>query len=163
MVRQHPPAVRRCKECGPDVNRPAPHPGPRCVTHHRAAVKARRAVAHEARVQKVYGLAPGAYAALYAAQGGRCAICQRSTGQRKRLAVDHDHRCCPGPVSCGRCVRGLLCGPCNRDVIGRLGPEALSRAYWYLVDPPAQRVVPPAQRVAPSARRVVVSQVQPTG
>jgi hypothetical protein len=29
------------------------------------------------------------------------------------LTVDHDHRCCPGPVSCGACVSGLLCTPCN--------------------------------------------------
>ena len=132
------PRVRRCKDCEPDSHRPAPHPGPRCATHHRAVLKARRAAAHEQRVQKIYGLAPGRYAALYAAQGGRCAICRRATGKAKKLAVDHDHRCCPGPVSCGRCVRGLLCGPCNRDVIGRLDLDGLSRAYWYLVNPPAQ-------------------------
>lgn len=31
-----------------------------------------------------------------------------------QLVVDHDHTCCPGSVSCGRCVRGFLCGHCNR-------------------------------------------------
>lgn len=27
--------------------------------------------------------------------------------------VDHDHDCCPGGWSCGRCVRGLICSECN--------------------------------------------------
>jgi hypothetical protein len=29
------------------------------------------------------------------------------------LRVDHDHRCCPGAHSCGKCVKGLLCEGCN--------------------------------------------------
>lgn len=29
------------------------------------------------------------------------------------LTVDHDHGCCPGDKSCGRCVRGLICMCCN--------------------------------------------------
>lgn len=39
---------------------------------------------------------------------------QDSKGRpRSRLVVDHDHNCCPGGKSCGRCVRGLICGTCN--------------------------------------------------
>lgn len=55
-----------------------------------------------------------------------CAICHRDilgatvrTGSgraRSALVVDHDHACCPGGKSCGRCVRGFLCGGCNTGI-----------------------------------------------
>lgn len=47
-----------------------------------------------------------------------CAVC--SLNDRRCLCVDHDHRCCPGDRSCGKCVRGLLCRTCNR-IEGLLG------------------------------------------
>jgi hypothetical protein len=60
-------------------------------------------------------------------QGGRCATCpQIAAKSKRRLHVDHDHTCCPGTESCGRCIRGLLCGSCNaalghaRDDVTRL-------------------------------------------
>lgn len=132
-----------CKDCA-SSSRPTPFPGPRCATCHRLEKKRRSKAAHERRVADVYGLGPGDYDRLYAAQGGRCAICTKATGKSRRLAVDHDHRCSQGHAAssaCRSCVRGLLCSPCNKDVLGRLDAEALQRAYWYLVDPPAQRVL----------------------
>jgi len=97
---------------------------------------------HDKYVGEVYGLAPGQYAELLAYQGGACFICRRKPGL-KRLACDHDHSCCPGPISCGKCVRGLLCRGCNRDVLGHLkdDPAAFQRAIDYLAEPPARKVL----------------------
>lgn len=56
---------------------------------------------------------------LLESQGGRCLVCKTSDPSgvagkgRDGWAVDHDHDCCPGKGSCGRCVRGILCHPCN--------------------------------------------------
>lgn len=98
-------------------------------------------VAHAARIGKTFNLTPEKYALLLAAQGGKCAICHRKPIS-KRLACDHDHKCCPGPVSCGECVRGLLCRNCNRNVLGGLREDidALKRAIAYLENPPAKEV-----------------------
>lgn len=128
-------AVKRCKVCGPDSTRPAPHPGPRCATHHREERKAAKLRAHSAYVLRTYGITGEEYWALYEAQGGRCFICRRATGKSKRLPVDHDHR--TGEV------RGLLCGPCNQDVLGHLrhDPAAFVRSIEYLLDPPARAVL----------------------
>lgn len=102
------------------------YPGPRCTTHHRDFIKARKQRTHELMVTKTYGIEAGEYEKRYKAQGGTCAICQRATGATKRLAVDHNHRT--------GSVRGLLCGPCNQFV-GRLrdSPEAFLRAHKYLL------------------------------
>jgi hypothetical protein len=49
-----------------------------------------------------------------------------SSGKRMaRLVVDHDHGCCGGSHSCGRCVRGFLCGRCN-SALGMMGENLQS-------------------------------------
>lgn len=103
--------------------RPAPHPGPRCATHHRAFRKAQKARNHDRMVVRTYGLQPGEYEEIKASQDGKCLICRVATGKTKRLATDHCHAC--------NAVRGVLCGPDNQ-LIGRLGPAALRRAADYL-------------------------------
>lgn len=127
------PVCKDCKEQGLPLNRPAPKVGPRCWTHHNERRRALRLRSKESRVSAVYSITPAQYDALYAAQGGKCAICRIATGARKRLAVDHDHACCIGPKSCGRCVRGLVCSVCN-DVLAhsRDNPAYFERAAAYL-------------------------------
>lgn len=137
--------MKPCKDCvaqGIATNRPAPHPGPRCVSHNRERKKAISAKSHAAHTKKTYGITAEEYWAIYEAQGGKCAMCGRATGKTKRLSVDHDHKCCSGPISCGKCVRGLLCGICN-VYLGRVGddPNVFVRSAQYVRYPPAQAVI----------------------
>lgn len=36
-----------------------------------------------------------------------------SCGSFDKLCIDHDHTCCPGQMTCGKCFRGVLCNECN--------------------------------------------------
>jgi hypothetical protein len=138
---------RVCKECQALENPPARprkahYPGPRCREHHLARQHAVRTRVHKSYVARTYGLPDGFYEALYEAQGGRCAWCNHAMGKAKRLAVDHDHSCCPGSTSCGKCARGLLCSACNQFLGFQMrdDPEAIRRGARYLERPPAQEV-----------------------
>lgn len=83
-----------------------------------------------ARKQK-YGLTPEAFEALLESQDGLCASCHDSLD---KPYVDHDHECCPGKESCGECVRGLVCGPCNTGLgMFQDDPIRLLRAADYLL------------------------------
>jgi hypothetical protein len=76
------------------------------------------------------GLTAAAVQALLDGQGGLCAIC---TTELATPHVDHDHSCCPGSRSCGKCVRGLLCASCNH-MLGKAydKPEVLEAGARYL-------------------------------
>ena len=62
------------------------------------------------------GLDMESYSILEKSQKGICAICKNPEKQNKRLSVDHDHNCCPGTKTCGKCTRGLLCSVCNKTL-----------------------------------------------
>jgi hypothetical protein len=53
------------------------------------------------------------YEVLLEASDGTCYACGALPEEGRSLHVDHDHSCCPGRRSCGKCVRGLLCIRCN--------------------------------------------------
>ena len=108
--------------------------GSQCRAH--ASLKA-----HEARVEREYGITGEEYDALVRLQGGRCYVCQQPP-KSKRLAVDHDHAT--------GIVRGLLCAGewgCNYSVLGGLearardgGLAAAKRLVEYLEHTPYERL-----------------------
>jgi hypothetical protein len=60
---------------------------------------------------------------------------RRGSGNTTRvptLVVDHDHECCPGPRSCGKCVRGLICNECNLALGLGQDPQTLRSLADYL-------------------------------
>lgn len=139
---------KSCKDCGSQT-RKLPYPGPRCTTCHRVRRKDLKEKNHSSRMQKLYNLSDGEYAALYIAQGSLCITCGPWTGNRglsKKLSVDHDHSCCIAPPICGNCIRGLLCAPCN-SLLGQVGDsrghaiERLQAYIDYLKNPPAQKLL----------------------
>lgn len=69
---------------------------------------------------RIYNLTVEDYNLMLEKQKGKCAnpACEvMSKNERyKRLHIDHDHNCCNGPFSCGKCIRGLLCGKCNVSI-----------------------------------------------
>lgn len=87
----------------------------------------------EIRVRSIYGLTIEEYEELQAAGCGVCGAAE-SSGKSKALHVDHDHSCCPGRRSCGKCVRGALCTSCNQG-LGRFkdDPDRLVAAAVYLI------------------------------
>jgi hypothetical protein len=90
----------------------------------------------DATLRRRYGITLVQYQAMHAAQGGRCAICERKPrASQPDLAVDHDHLT-------GQ-VRGLLCSRCNHDLLGCFGEDAMTylRAYEYLNVHPAEGTI----------------------
>lgn len=73
-----------------------------------------------------YGLSMDEYEGL-TKEG--CMLC----GSLDDLHIDHDHKCCPGQYTCGKCVRGVLCNLHNVG-IGMFNDdtEMLKRAIIYL-------------------------------
>jgi hypothetical protein len=117
----------------------ASDPEMRAATRRRARERAQRdpeAVSEygkrwQRRVR--YGVDDATWQQMLADQEGACAVCRAPFGN-ETPRIDHDHACCPGRGSCGRCVRALLCDRCNLG-IGRFGDDAaLMRAAADYID-----------------------------
>lgn len=82
---------------------------------------------------KKYGLTRDNYIDLEKSQSSLCKICGEPEKKKKRLSVDHDHNCCSGTTSCGKCIRGLLCFRCNA-VLGQVNDNIhiLEKMITYL-------------------------------
>lgn len=94
----------QCKEC--------------CSRDKKSKRKAKPDAATDDRELK-YKTPQATLDAMLAAQGGGCATCGHALRwgdgdkKKRKACVDHDHACCPGSGSCGKCVRQILCNPCN--------------------------------------------------
>ena len=146
MTSSSPPRIRTCIRCHqsrPDGEFYAARVGRRNVckrcrqqqveTRERNMTPEQRAARARSRhgdsLRRRYGMTLAEYDALFDAQGGRCAGCQRlgKRGGRESgsLHVDHNHST--------DTVRGLLCTSCN-GAIGRVveNPDTLRRLAGYL-------------------------------
>lgn len=114
-----------CKECNKQANR----------EHYQKNKKSYKDKARAYEMSKGgkacirYNITPEALVLLTSRYDGMCWICQENPG----TDVDHDHSCCPSGVSCGKCIRGMLCRDCN-VAIGHMRDDVdrLSRAINYL-------------------------------
>jgi hypothetical protein len=63
----------------------------------------------------LYRLRPSDIEKMFESQNNKCFRCKKPFDftKTKEIHIDHDHTCCPGPKSCGKCVRGIVCKACN--------------------------------------------------
>lgn len=105
------------------------------ITKEWKALNPTQKVVNDKQNLRKRGITPELFHQMFLKQKGVCAICGLKPKSELRLAVDHDHRCCGKDVKrdCGKCVRGLLCCPCN-TLINRLDfdPNWISKALAYL-------------------------------
>lgn len=66
-----------------------------------------------------YGITAVQFFDLLNYQNNKCAICNEPFENSKNTHIDHDHKCCSGKRSCGKCIRSLLCQSCNW-ILGQL-------------------------------------------
>lgn len=62
-----------------------------------------------------------------------CKVCRKTNPGKLGWVIDHDHKCCPGNKSCGKCVRELICGGCNTMLgLANDDVETLKSAIAYI-------------------------------
>lgn len=74
-----------------------------------------------------YGITVTDWERMLREQHNACAVCLAPFGASHLIHVDHNHACCPGKRSCGKCVRGFLCPWCNKR-LGTLEDMAFVQA-----------------------------------
>lgn len=115
--------IGTCSECGPGVQIAIRHGRSICWLAER----------HSSRKLR-HGLDQDAIAAMLAAIDDRCQVCRIEFSPSEPYCIDHDHTCCPGVASCGRCARGLLCRRCNAALGMMLDDPGIARAAAAYLD-----------------------------
>lgn len=101
--------VKTCKTCGLEKS----------IEKYEGARRECKSCRDRRRRLRQYGLTLERFDDILREQGGACAICRFTIGptsipgEVSAWRIDHDHACCPGAKTCGRCLRGLLCHNCN--------------------------------------------------
>jgi hypothetical protein len=75
--------------------------------------------ARSTELRYLYGITVEGFNEILRVQRGRCAntacgVLLDKTDHQRLPHVDHDHSCCPGKRSCGKCIRGVICAKCNQ-------------------------------------------------
>lgn len=85
------------------------------------------------RLMHRYRLTLEEFDGLVKNQNGRCAVCGELFPSNRHPSIDHDHKCCEGETSCGKCIREILCTRCN-SMLGLANDsiEVLQSAISYL-------------------------------
>lgn len=60
-----------------------------------------------------YNLTFETYDSLLKQQSGVCLFCSEPPDQGINMDIEHDHTCCNGAYSCGKCIRGIVHHGCN--------------------------------------------------
>ena len=82
------------------------------------------------RLLDAFGLTSDDLRLMIERQGSVCAACKNPAD---RWVVDHDHACCPGRRTCGRCIRGAICSHCNMAMgLAQDDPQRLRAMADYL-------------------------------
>lgn len=103
----------------------------RARERRREKIQAYQKIYHKKRRILEYGISIEQYEALLQSQDAKCAICELPFVDTPH--IDHDHACCSGRDACGKCVRGLTCGDCNKLLgMAKDNPEVLRKAASYL-------------------------------
>lgn len=85
------------------------------------------------RLTHNYGLDATQRKTKFLEQKGKCAICNDILIPGRGTQIDHDHSCCSGKVTCGKCIRGLLCHLCNSMLSkAKDNPNRLQGGILYL-------------------------------
>lgn len=113
---------RKCKECHKKT----------CREWDKNNKDRRDIICKISRLKTQYGMTYEQYKEMLEEQDYRCLICGKKQGDED-LCVDHNHKCCPTIYSCGKCVRGLICRPCNSG-LGHFKDDAqlMQKAIEYL-------------------------------
>jgi hypothetical protein len=76
----------------------------------------------KSQLKRYYNLTIEQYEQLVTDQKGLCALCGKPLDLTINNHVDHNHSCCKGERSCGKCVRGILHAQCNR-ILGQANDD----------------------------------------